>query len=210
MDVSFLIRAILRHFIVFLLAVFGFLGAAYAMNSLAQPIYQGTVSLVANISSSDDSSTYNKFLASQMLTKTYENTIQSRNIAADAKEKLGSQESVTELLDKVTVRTDPGTLVIFIHAKDENPESAVAIANAFANSFIQKSKNIVETSDVIVLDYADLEASSNPVSPRKMLNLALALFVGTIVGASLCVALEKRKQKRKQQPAKVKMVEEVI
>lgn len=197
MDVRFLLQAIGKRFLVFTIVVLILVGSAFALNQLAIPQYQGKVSIVTSISSVEDSSTYNKFLASQLLTRTYETTIKSRHIASEVKESLQSPYSISQLLDKLTVRTDPGTLVIVIRAKDENAETAVNMANAFADSFIRKSKDIVESSTVSILDYADLEASQTPVSPNERLNLALAGFAGLVLGACLCAMLEKIWPKRK-------------
>ncbi|WP_194434138.1 YveK family protein [Paenibacillus segetis] len=163
---------------------------------MVKPQYLATASLVATIAS-NESGTYNEFLASQMLTKTYEDAIQSRFIAIEAQKKLETSETVFELLKRVTVRTDPGTLVILLSATHDNPKDAVAIANAFAESFIEKSRKIVQSANVIVLDYANMEDASIPVSPKKLFNLAIGSFIGLFAGLSVALFLEKRRSLHK-------------
>ncbi|GJM69109.1 hypothetical protein HMSSN036_13250 [Paenibacillus macerans] len=108
MDIEFLGRAVKRHCIAFAAVIAVCIGAAALANELISPAYRADVSLVANIVSKPDSSTYNEFLASQMLTKTYEDTIQSRYIASEVKNKISAPQSATELLKKVRVRTGSG------------------------------------------------------------------------------------------------------
>ncbi|MNE19798.1 Capsular polysaccharide type 8 biosynthesis protein cap8A [compost metagenome] len=163
---------------------------------IVQPQYQASASLVATITSTE-SGTYNELLASQMLTRTYEDAIKSRYIANEVKEKLNLSESIYDLLQRIDVRTDPGTLVIMLYATHDNPEDAVRISNAFADAFIAKSTEIVQSANVIVLDYADMEDASIPVSPRKMLNLAIGGFIGIFVALGISMLLERRRITRK-------------
>lgn len=196
MDISNLVRVISRHFIAFGVTLLLCVGSVFLVNSMVKPQYQATASLVATIASTE-SGTYNEFLASQMLTKTYEDAIQSRFIAIEAQKKLETSETVFELLKRVTVRTDPGTLVILLSATHDNPKDAVAIANAFAESFIEKSRKIVQSANVMVLDYANMEEASIPVSPKKLFNLAIGSFIGLFAGLSVALFLEKRRSLRK-------------
>lgn len=197
MDIEFLGRAVKRHCIAFAAVIALCIGAAVLANELVSPAYRADVSLVANIVSKPDSSTYNEFLASQMLTKTYEDTIQSRYIASEVKNKISAPQSATELLKKVRVRTDPGTLVILLSYTGSDPKEAVAIANAFAETFVAKSKEIITDANVSILDSASMEEAAIPVSPRKMLNIALAAFAGLFAALSLALALEKRDERKK-------------
>ncbi|USB33034.1 hypothetical protein LDO05_17585 [Paenibacillus sp. YPG26] len=196
LNVIFLLKSVQRHYIVATLAILVCVGGAYLINVLVQPQYQASASLMANISQSNESGTYNELLASQMLTKTYEDTIQSRSVAGEVKRKLSLKESPTLLLRKIKVRTDPGTLVIHLYATDRDPQSAVSIVNAFADTFISKSKGIVSSAKVTVLDYADMDQASEPVSPKKMFNLALGVLIGVFTALSLSLLLEKRRLSR--------------
>lgn len=197
MELVYLWKSIRNHFIVFGLVIALCIGAAFLANEMLKPTYRANVSLVANIASKPESSTYNEFLASQMLTKTYEDTMQSRYIASEVKKKIAVPESSTELLQKIKVRTDPGTLVIMLSYTGEDPKQAVAIANAFAESFVSKSKEIIADANVSILDLASMEDTAVPVSPRKNLNLALAAFVGLFAALSLVLILERRGARKK-------------
>jgi len=198
MDMVAVWNAVRRHFLAFIIVLAACVGLAVLLNEVVTPSYRANVSLVANIASNPESSTYNEFLASQMLTKTYEDTIQSRYVAAEVKKKVSTPDTVIQMLKKIKVRTDPGTLVILLSYTGDEPKQAVAIANAFAETFIAKSKEIVEGANVSILDYASLEETKTPVSPRKALNLALASFVGLFAGLSLALILDARHMRNKK------------
>lgn len=198
MEIGFVMKSI-RHYIgAFILTIIVCLILGLVANMVIPPKYKATASLLANLGSSQESSTYTEFLASEMLTKTYEEAIRSRSVAHEVKSRITSPYSAFELLNKIEVRTDPGTLVIKLYAIDKDPKAAVVIANAFVDSFISKSKLIVQNANVSVLDYADLEAASVPDSPKKLLNLALAFFIGIFSALSICLVLELRWEARRK------------
>ena len=198
MDMVAVWNAVRRHVLAFFLVMAACIGLAVLLNEVVAPSYRANVSLVANIASNPESSTYNEFLASQMLTKTYEDTIQSRYIAAEVKKKVSTPDTVIQMLKKIKVRTDPGTLVILLSYTGDEPKQAVAIANAFAETFIAKSKEIVAGANVSILDSASLEETQTPVSPRKALNIAIAGFVGLFAGLSLTLILDARQLRNKK------------
>ncbi|AZS17746.1 hypothetical protein EI981_27150 [Paenibacillus lutimineralis] len=197
MDLSYLFKSVRKHMIAFLITLLICVGGVFLLNAIVKPQYQATASLVATLASAE-SGTYNDFLASQALTKTYEDAIQSRYIANEAKKKLNTKETAYELLERVKVRTDPGTLVIILYAKHDHPQEAVDIANSFADAFIEKSTDIVPNANVIVLDYANMEDASIPVSPRKMLNLAIGTFIGFFAGLVIVLYLERKRGSRRR------------
>lgn len=183
-----------KHLIVFCLTVILFVGVGFGLNEWIQPEYQAEASLVANIGKEGESidNKYNEILANQMLTKTYGEVIQSQSIAKIVKDKLASPLSPIELLDKIQVKTDPGALILNIYARDENPNSAVDLANAFAIAFTDHSTNIMNQANVTILDLASYENSATPVSPKKLFNLAICLFIGITSGSSLALLLDRR------------------
>ncbi|WP_223068706.1 YveK family protein [Paenibacillus caui] len=199
MNGIYLWKAVKKHYMACAAALLVCIVSAILVNLFVRPSYQASASLVANIGSTANSGTYNEFLASQMLTKTYEKAIQSRYIANEVVKKLNMNESAYDLLKTIKVRTDPGTLVIMLYADASDPRKAVAIANAFAESFITDSKQIVQNANVTLLDKADLQQASIPVSPKKTFNLALSVLIGLFAALSMAIGLEKRRMVRKKE-----------
>ncbi|MGG1514128.1 GNVR domain-containing protein [Paenibacillus oryzisoli] len=189
--------AIRRHFIVFPIILICFVAAGFSLNTVLQPEYQAKSTLIANFDRSDNlSNKYNELLANQMLTTTYQEAIQSLFIANIVKSKLSSNLTPSELLKKVQVKTDPGALILSIYANANDANQAVAIANAFAESFVSNSTLILNQANVNVLDLAVYENSSTPVKPKKMFNLAVSFFIGFFAAASFSLFLEKKRLKK--------------
>lgn len=195
---EFLWRSVRGHPLAFWLVVTGCIGLAVLVNEVMPPSYRANVSLVANVASNPESSTYNEFLASQMLTKTYEDAIQSRSIAMQVRSQVDTKDTVMQLLENIKVRTDPGTLIIMLSYTGRNAEEAVTVANAFAEAFIAKSREIVASANVSILDRASLEQAKIPVSPRKELNIAFAAFAGLFIALSVVLSLERRTARKRQ------------
>lgn len=198
MDIEFLNQAIKRYFIVILFVIAIAVGGAFAINTFVKPTYQATASIVASIASSGDAGIYNEFLASQLLTGTYKDALKSYHLANKVKEKLGTKLTATELLDKLEVETNVDTLVIRINVKDDHAKDAVAIANAFGETFVEESKTVIQYAHVTILDLASIEQSSEPVSPKKAFNLAVSVFIGIFAGLSFALILEGRRLRRKK------------
>jgi capsular polysaccharide biosynthesis protein len=195
-----ILESIRRHFIVFPITIICFLAIGFLINTYVKPEYQAKSTLIANfdISAATISNKYNEILANQMLTKTYEEAIQSLFIANIVKGKLSSSLSPTGLLKKIQVKTDPGALILTIYANENDPNAAVATANAFAESFVSNSTSILNHANVNVLDLATYESSSVPVSPKKTFNLAVCLFIGLFCGGSISLLLDKKTKKLKK------------
>ncbi|MDR6553885.1 GNVR domain-containing protein [Paenibacillus qinlingensis] len=190
--------AIRRHFVVFPMILICFVAAGFGINMLLQPEYQAKSTLIANFGKASDnvSNKYNELLANQMLTTTYQEAIQSLFIANIVKLKLSSSLTPSELLRKIQVKTDPGALILSIYANANDANQAVAIANAFAESFVSNSTLILNQANVNVLDLAVYENSSSPVKPKKMFNLAVCTFVGFFAATSFSLLLDKKRLKK--------------
>ncbi len=200
MDTRFLFKALHRHFIVFLVIAIVFIGLGVFLNWWMTPMYEAKTTLISNSIPDDDrDSRYTSIMANQLLTKTYEEAIQSLFIASDVKSKLNTPHSPGEMLKMVKVQTDPATLIIETYVTSDDPREAVAIANAFAESFVSLSKQIIMNSNVTLLDLAVYDDSSEPVSPKKVFNIAICTFIGLFVGMSVALLLESQKQ-AKQRP----------
>ncbi|MBB6733069.1 YveK family protein [Cohnella zeiphila] len=198
-----ILNSIRKHMITFALTVICFVAIGFGLNTVMSPQYEAKATLVANFAPTDSNSDnkYNEILANQMLTKSYEEMIQSLYIAQIVKTDLSSSLSVTELLSKIQVKTDPGALLLSIYVRDGTPKGAVDIANAFAQSFADHAATIMNNANVTILDLASYENSLDPVSPQKTFNLAICLFIGMFAGSSFSLLLDKRKAVRTKKAA---------
>jgi capsular polysaccharide biosynthesis protein len=122
---------------------------------------------------------YSDVLMYQQLAKTYGEIAKSRSVAVNASRRLGQGVTPEEILSKITVTTGTDTQVMEITAASISNEDASRTANALSEAFIEEAMRIFPTGNVQIMDRATLP--KNPVSPRPMLNMAIAFFLGLMV-----------------------------
>ena len=95
-------------------------------------------------------------------------------------EDLGLNMDYESLLGKVTVESVNSTQVMKISAKDQDPE----LAQQIVASIVEQAPDIiiqtVKAGSVEVISQP--KAGENPVSPRKMMNTAIAGMLGLVFG----------------------------
>ncbi|MGZ4135514.1 MAG: YveK family protein, partial [Tumebacillaceae bacterium] len=139
---------------------------------------------------SNDQMVYNDLMANQQLVKTYSDIIKSKRIAEDVKKRLSLTMSDDDLLKKVQVETANQSLVTTVTVTDQDPKTAVAIANGVADAFNDNINKIMKVDNVSILDKAKLEDSSKQVSPRPMLNMAIAFVLGLMLSIGIVFLIE--------------------
>ncbi len=95
------------------------------------------------------------------------------------------------ILKKTDVGTEPGTTFVEVSYKDTDPERAHRIANAIGETFSgQVSELNVSATPVTAQVWQGATLPGTPVSPGPLLNPALALVIGTVLGIGLAFLLE--------------------
>ncbi len=115
--------------------------------------------------------------------KLYSEIINSRKVADRAAMFLGNNVVGEDLLSMVSSSYTQESAVLYIKAVSANPEFAVKVANAFADSFIIEAQNITGGDNVKLLDPAQY-AVQNGMSKRKkycLIATAVGLFIPTAI-----------------------------
>src|SRR5690606_1057379 len=73
---------------------------------------------------------------------------------------------------------------------DENPATAVQIANTTVETFQNNIPDIMNVDNVSVLTKAELSENPTPVAPNPVLNIAIAIVLGIMIGVGLAFLLE--------------------
>ena len=127
---------------------------------------------------------------SRDLVKTYGEIVKSRRVAERAI--LAADPSIgmthQELMRKIEVGLVSDTELIHITVSDTDPVMSAFWANTVTEAFIAEVVNIMHIENVNVLD--DAIPALGPVSPRPMLNLAIAFILGAMVSTGLAFLLE--------------------
>ncbi len=131
---------------------------------------------------------YNDLILNQKLVTTYGQIIKSRKVTDRVIEKMNLDLSYDNFISKVDVTLVKDTEIIKIQVKDEDPVLATEIANETALVFMDSIKEIMNVENVQIID--DAQVPKNKVSPRPVLNMAIAGVLGLMVGIFLVFLLE--------------------
>jgi capsular polysaccharide biosynthesis protein len=159
---------------------------------LIKPTYQASISVVIG-SNKDESSTnpnqtYNDVMMYQKLVKTYSEFVKTRSVAEDAIDKLNLDKTPGALLDMISVAPKGDTEFLTITVKSKDAYEARDVANQVAKSLKDITKDIKKVDNVQLVDDALLP--SGPVSPKPLLNIAIALILGLFVSVGIVFLIE--------------------
>jgi capsular polysaccharide biosynthesis protein len=158
---------------------------------LLTPVYQSSTQLLVNQSKTEQPA-YNtgEIQANLQLINTYNVIIKSPAILEKVIEKQDLDMTAEQLNGKITVQSQADSQVINLSVQDTDPQKAADIANETANVFQQEITKIMNVDNVSVLAKAEVGENQSPVKPQPLLNIAIALVVGLMLGVGLAFLLE--------------------
>ncbi len=159
---------------------------------IIKPTYKSDISVIIqkqdNASAANSAMSYNDVMMYQKLVKTYSELAKSRTVAEHAISALGIEMSADALRGMISVAPKGDTEFLTITVKSKNAKQAMELANQIAKSLKQVSLNIKKVDNVQILDPAQLP--ENQDSPKPMLNMAIAFFLGLMLSAGVIFLLE--------------------
>lgn len=177
-----------RLLLIFALPVAAAVVAGLVSQFLLTPIYQASTTLWVI---KDDAAqiSYNDLLLSRNLTKTYAEVARSRAVMADVIEGLGlAGVTVEDLQEKLTVTPVRDTEILSFTVEDADPALAARLADAVAASFMRQIHSFMKVENVAVVDPALVP--TDPVRPRKAMNVAVAFVLGGMLAVGLSFLLD--------------------
>jgi capsular polysaccharide biosynthesis protein len=182
-----------RFWIVFLVVFVALVLAAVLSYVVLPPIYEASTSLIvnerSNVAQTTGSADYGQIQTNRSLAVTYAKIITSRAVLQDTIDTLSMPETVKQLVKMTTVQVEGETEIIGVRVKDKDANRAASIANTMANSFITQLPNLVNrVENVSVIDRA--VPVSDQVSPRPLLNIAVALVAALVLGVLLAFLVD--------------------
>lgn len=158
---------------------------------LLTPIYQASTQLLVNQSKNEEGIYNNNEVQTNLqLINTYNVIIKSSAILELVKEDLNLDMTAAELNEKISVASEQNSQVVNIIVEDENPKTAVDIANKTAEVFQKQIVEIMNVDNVTLLAKAEMAENPSPIKPQPLLNIAIALVVGLMAGVGLAFLLE--------------------
>ncbi|WP_377887492.1 YveK family protein [Alkalihalobacillus sp. R86527] len=158
---------------------------------LLTPIYQTSTQILVNQKANSESGfDYNQVRTNVELINTYNVIIKSPTILDQVVEDLDLDMSTSALNEKISVSNSQNSQVVAVVVQDPDPALAVKIANTTASVFEKEISSIMNVDNVSILSKANFEGTPSPVNPKPVLNMAIALVVGLMVGVGLAFLLE--------------------
>ena len=157
-----------------------------------EPKYKTEISVIIGrdeLQENNSGTNLQNVLIYQTLVKTYAKLTTSRGVVEDVIAKLKLKDIInSELLKMIVVTPDEDTQFLTITVTSKDPKQAMDIANQFAKSLKAVGVKVNKVDIVKLLEEAQLP--TNPYSPKPILNIAIAFFVGLLFSGGLAFLLE--------------------
>ena len=182
-----------RAWIVLVVVFVAVVLAALLSYVILPPVYQANTSLIVNerqnVAQGAGGVDYGQIQTNRSLAVTYAKIITSRVVLQDTIDQLKLPETVKQLTGMTTVQVQGETEIIAVSVKDKDAARAALIANTVAKSFITHLPTLVNrVENVSVIDRA--VPVTEQVSPRPLLNIAVAFVAAFVIGALLAFLVD--------------------
>ncbi|WP_218828454.1 polysaccharide biosynthesis tyrosine autokinase [Rhodococcus sp. RS1C4] len=161
--------------------------AALLYSLLATPVYQASTRFFVSTAAISASDVYQSNLASQQRVVSYTDLLSGRALSERVIDQLGLGVSPNELSAQILATSKPNSVLLDAAVNDTSPERARDIANSIGAQFPTLVSELETPSDggtasatVAVAEQAELP--TQPISPKKVRNVALGITVGFLLG----------------------------
>lgn len=151
--------------------------------------YQATTQILIN-QKKDENPQYmaQEVQSNIQLVNTYSEIVKSPAMLDKVSKELDGKYSTNDLSKMLSVSNQKETQILNIEVVNTKPKDAEKIANAFAKVSSDEIPKIMNVDNVSVLSKAD--GTVNKVSPKTLLNIIGALFVGIILATLFIIFKE--------------------
>jgi capsular polysaccharide biosynthesis protein len=158
-------------------------------------VYQADAQLyvtpAVNAANPSDLNQANQF--SQGIVKSYAALVTSQTVMRRVIADLGLQTSPEDLATKVTATSPLGTVLINVSAQSDSSSAAESIVNSTiknATQLVGQLQNESGGNASTLKTVSPGVSSQKPVAPKKLVNLALGLVAGLVIGSLLLSVFE--------------------
>jgi capsular exopolysaccharide synthesis family protein len=196
LDLPDYLRVLARRWrTVVVLALLGTAAGALAVH-LTTPQYRATSTLFVSLQDLSDTIQLNQGNSfAQARVRSYAEVVVSPKVTEPVVRGLGLEMEPSELAEKISTEVPLETVLLKVTVTDTAPAQAARISNAVADRFADVIADIerpedAETSPVRLTITEPAVKPSAPYSPNVVLNVALALAGGLVLGVGLAFARE--------------------
>lgn len=155
------------------------------------PVYEARTQILVNQAKSKEQF-YNSYelQTNVQLIQTYNDIIKSPAILGEVTKQLDLDMTPKQLSNQIQVTNSQDSQVAHIVVQDTNARLAVKIANTTAAVFKKEVPKIMSIDNVSILAKAELDESLSPIKPQPLMNIAMGIVVGLMLGVGLSFLLE--------------------
>ncbi|RCW77382.1 YveK family protein [Saliterribacillus persicus] len=180
-----------RFLLILLLVVGAALVSAVISFFVLTPTYQSSTQFIVNQDSGETANVdINQIRSNVEIINTYNDIIKSNRILDQVVEELNLNISAGALSDKISVASSQNSQVVTLTATDFSASLATDIANTTVEIFQEDLPGLMNVNNVSVLSEAVTPSNPTPVDPKPLLNIAIAIVVGGMIGVGLAFLLE--------------------
>ncbi|MDM8101187.1 MULTISPECIES: YveK family protein [Oceanobacillus] len=165
--------------------------AAIVSYFVITPQYESSSQFIVNqTQQEEDQFTQSDLRTNVEIINTYNVIISSPAILNPVIDELGLDLTTVQLADKINVSSEEDSQVVTVTATDEDPVQAVNIANTTVEIFQEEIPSIMNVDNVAILTQAELAENPSPVAPNPILNIAIGIVLGGMLGVGIAFILE--------------------
>lgn len=166
----------------------GLILAAVYTFFVATPSYSATTQLLVNRTQETEVIQRSDIDTNVQLINTYSDVIRNPVILDPVIEELNLDTTSGDLKDQISVTTANDSQVFAVQVTNENPYDAAEIANKTAEVFQENLDTIMNVDNITVISEALVD--KDPVSPNNILNIAIGIILGGMIGFGVAFLLE--------------------
>ncbi|MFK4100275.1 polysaccharide biosynthesis tyrosine autokinase [Streptomyces sp. NPDC019531] len=210
MDLHGFLKALARRWLTVVVCLALAIGAAVVVTACSTAVYEARTQLFVATRSGEDTTQLSQGQTfSQARVQSYAAIVPTRQVTGPVVRELKLRTTPEELASRITAEAPLNTVLINITVRDTDPKRAASVANAVAACFSAVVERLETPRPTDPKQLAAIErgapgpvspvsmgvtqqavAPSEPVSPRPLLNLAVGVFAGLLLGAGLVVLRE--------------------
>ncbi|QGH36274.1 capsular biosynthesis protein [Gracilibacillus salitolerans] len=155
------------------------------------PTYQSSTQFIVTQDTNEVNNVdLNQIRSNVEIINTYKGIITSNRILDQVVDEMNLTISTGALSEKVSLANEEGSQVVTLTATDYDPAVAADIANTTVEVFREDLPELMNVNNVSILSEAVVPANPTPVNPKPLLNIAIAIVLGAMVGVGLAFLFE--------------------
>lgn len=170
--------------------LFAMLVSAIISSFVLTPMYERSTQLLVNQAVPEGQLNQQVVRNNLELIDTYSEIIKSPRILNEVIETEGLDMTYGDLEAAVSVGSQSNSQVVTITVESESPADATLLTNSIATVFQEQIPDIMSIDNVSILSEAEIGEDPTPVSPKPLLNIAIAFVVGLMAAVGLAFLLE--------------------